>query len=104
MTEIIVFERVDQREGELAEREPAELPNSPPNVRSFEQQSHTSLHFVQKPFSESNRVVFVEPGRLQHLLFGRVEETEVHRLSRARTRANTSAAGREDISPRRYAS
>ena len=28
----------------------------------------------------------------------------VHRLSRARTRANTSTAGREDISPRRYAS
>ena len=102
--EIIVSERVDQCEREFAEREPAEFPDSPPDVRSIEQQIHTSLHFVQKSLSESNRLVFVDLGRLQHLLFGRVEETEVHRLSRARTRVNTSAAGREEISPRRYAS
>ena len=101
--EIIVFERVDQRERELAEREPAEFPDSSPDVRLIKQQIHTSLHFVQKPLSETNRLVFVDPGRLPHLLFGRVKETQVHRPSRARTRANTSAAGREEVSPRRYA-
>ncbi len=102
--DIIVFERVDQRERELAEREPAEFSNFPSNVRSIEQKIYTSLHFVQKPLSESNRLVFVDPGRLQHLLCGWIEKTETHRLSRARTRANISAAGREDISPLRYAS
>ena len=39
-----------------------------------------------------------------HRMADQKEETEAHRLSRARTRANTSAAGREEISPRRYAS
>ena len=33
--EIIIFERVDQRERELAEREPTKFPNSPPDVRSI---------------------------------------------------------------------
>ena len=80
------------------------MPNSPPDVRSITQQVHTSLYFVQKSLAESNRLVFVHPGRFRHLLFGRVKETEIHRLSRARARANTSAAGRADISPRRYAS
>ena len=60
--EIIAFQRVDQREGELAEWEPTEFPDSPPDVRSIEQQLHTSLHFVQKPLSESIRLVFVGPG------------------------------------------
>ena len=40
----------------------------------------------------------------RHRMADQKEETEAHRPSRARTRANTSAAGREEISPRRYAS
>ena len=62
--EIIIFERVNQRERELAERKSPEFPDSPPDVRSSEQQVYTSLHFVQKPIPESNCLVFVGPGRL----------------------------------------
>ena len=68
--EIIVFERVDQRKRGLAKREPVEFLDSPPDVRLNEQQVHTPLHFVQKPLTESNRLIFVDPGRLRHLLFG----------------------------------
>ena len=33
--EIILFDRVDQRERELSEREPTKFPNSPTDVRSI---------------------------------------------------------------------
>ena len=36
-------------------------------MRSIEQEIHTSLHFVQKSLSESNRLVFVDLRRRQHL-------------------------------------